>query len=156
MVTYAQECLAQAMPDLQSMLPAQWDHTGDSEIPCDPHWAVYTALDDKGVFSLFMVRDEGRPCGYAMALLHPHLNSKLTLVGTISTYFVEERPVRGLILRRLIHIAREWLLEKGAKQVFVETEYQHSAGRVLERMGFTPVKIGYKMTVLGDVLGPVQ
>lgn len=157
MVTYTQERLAAAMPDMQTMVPAQYQHTGDPTLPLDPNWQVYSALESRGAAVLFIARDQtSRAIGYATALLHPHMNSKQVLVGTISTYYVEESHVRGLIMRNLLREASNWLIGKGAQRVYAETEYKHSAGVLLERMGFTPVKIGYMLPVPDGAGGSVQ
>lgn len=139
-----QESLASAMPVLQAMLPAHWAYNGDTTLPCDPNWAVYSALESRGAAALFLARND-RVVGYATAMLHPHMNSRLVLVGTIPSYYAEEGAARGIVVRSLVRHAKDWLIGRGAKQVFVETEYQHSAGKLLERMGFVPNKIGYRL-----------
>ncbi len=149
MITYAQERLVAAMDDMRTMVPEQYKHTGDPTLPLDPNWQVYSTLETRGAAALFIARDASRPVGYSTALLHPHMNSKQVLVGTISTYYVEECQMRGLIMRQLLRTACDWLTEKGAQRVYAETEYNHSAGNLLERMGFTPVKIGYMMPTSG-------
>lgn len=156
MISYAQERLAAAVGDMRVMVPAQYAHTGDTDLPLDPNWQVYSALESKGAAGLFIARNDNRAIGYCACLLHPHMNSKGVLVGTISTYYVEECPTRGLIMRSLLRKASDWLIGKGAKQVYAETEYRHSAGVLLERMGFTPVKIGYKMNPLALAGGTTQ
>ncbi len=156
MITYAQEGLVAAMADLQLLLPEQYAHTGDPTLVLNPNWPLYNALEAKGAAALFIARDLNRPIGYSTALLHPHVNSKDVLVGTISTYYVEERANRGLVMRSLLNTACGWLTTKGAQRVYAETEYQHSAGSLLERMGFTPVKIGYMMTAGSDAAGSLQ
>ena len=147
MIAYAQERLETVLPDLQEMVSAQWQHTGDSDLPCEPNWPMYVALEQRGVGALFVARDNDRAIGYATALFHTHLNSKQVMVGTISTYFVEERSMRALIMRQLLLNARDWLLQRGARRVYIETDYGHSAGAILERMGFARRKIGYMLAV---------
>ena len=156
MITYAQERLASAMDDMREMVPAQYKHTGDPTLPLDPNWQVYSALETRDAAALFIARNADRAVGYSTALLHPHMNSKQVLVGTISTYYVEECQIRGLIMRQLLRTACDWLTTRGAQRVYVETEYRHSAGTLLERMGFTPVKIGYMMPTDGDRAGSLQ
>lgn len=146
MITYAQERLAAALNDVCALLPAQHAHTGDAELPVDPQWNVYSALEQVGRGILFMARDQGRAVGYAAAFLYPHLNSQHVLVGQVPTYFVEEGPWRGVIMVSLLRAVTDWLLQNGAQKVDIDTEYQHSAGKVLERMGFIPVKVGYRLS----------
>lgn len=148
MITVAPEKLASALPDIETLLPEQWQHTGEQSLPCDPNWPIYLSLEAREAGCLFMAREDKRAIGYAACFLHPHMNSRQVLVGTISTYFVEDRSMRALIMRDLLLNARDWLIGRGARLVYVETEYGHSAGGILERMGFVRNKIGYKMPVL--------
>lgn len=143
MIECRPEPLRQALPDLKDLLPLQWKETGD--LPLDPNWKLYSVMESTGHGVLFMTRRDGEPIGYAVGFLHPNINSQQTMVGTIPTYFVEPGPLRALILRGLLWKVRDWLSQMGAKQITVETEYQHSAGRLFERMGCIPIKIGYKM-----------
>lgn len=130
------------------MLPSHWAESGDAGLPCEPNWDIYKVMANNGNVMLLMARDDdGAAVGYAVALLHPHMNSRRALVGTVATWYVRDGDNRAIIARRLLSKTRDWLIDKGAKQVTIETEYAHSAGRLLERMGFMPVKMGYRMTV---------
>lgn len=146
MITYAQERLAVALSDVCAMLPAQHAHTGDPDLPPDPQWHIYSALEQVGRAALFVARDNDRAVGYAAAFVAPALNSKHVLVGQIPTWFVEEGAWRGVIAVSLLRTAVNWLLENGARKVDIDTEYGHSAGKLLERMGFIPVKVGYRLS----------
>lgn len=156
MLTYTHETIAGAVKDLHKMIPVQWHHTGDPTIPCEPRWDIYTALEAKNALALFIARRDGDAVGYCTAMLHPHMNSRRVIVGTIPTWFAESGPSSGLVTRSLLRQASDWLVGKGAKQVFVETEYAHSAGRMLEQMGFVASKIGYRMAVHDDASGSRQ
>lgn len=150
MITYAQEKLASAIADVCSLLPAQHAHTGDPDLPPDPQWGVYSQLEQIGRGALFVARDQGRAIGYAAAFLAPALNSRNVLVGQVPTYFVEEGAWRGVIMVSLLRAAADWLLKNGAQKVDIDTQYQHSAGKVLERMGFIPVKVGYRLAAASN------
>ena len=47
MIEFAVERLGLAQPDIESLLPAQWNHTGDKDIDCRPNWALYHQFADK-------------------------------------------------------------------------------------------------------------
>lgn len=154
MIACTQEKLAAAIGDVQRMLPAQWEHTGDPDLLCDPNWALYTQLENRDFAALFVMRHDDRAVGYATAMFHPHTNSQKTWVGSIPTYYAEEGPNRGLFMKSLINAARDWLLRKGAHHITVRTRYQQSAGRLLELMGFVPDEIAYKLVLPAkDVAG---
>ena len=143
--TYLQEPLESVRPELQALLPAQLQHTGDPSLSYDVNWELYRALENKGALCVMVARRNSEIMGYAAAILHPHTNARKTIVGTIATWYVVESGMRGLIIRHLLTAGAEWLTQRGAKQVYIETEYANSAGPILELMGFIPIKVGYKM-----------
>lgn len=147
MITYGIEKLDLALPALQELLLAQWPETGDQNLTCAPNWGFYRALEKSGNVVLLMAREGSRAVGYAVALVYPNPNATQSMVGSVPTWFMEMRPGRAIFVRSLLKAAITWLSAKTAKKIIVETEYGHSAGRLLEAMGFTPEKIGYKLVL---------
>lgn len=146
MISYSEESLLRCRPDIESLIPAQWEETGDAFIECKPDWAMYEAMEQVGALILMMVRDEGRPIGYLTGSVYRHPNSTGHRVASIPTYFVEHRPGRSLILRSMLSHGINLAMKKGAWKVNVKTEYNHSAGRILEAMGLAPSAVEYVMT----------
>lgn len=151
MLRFAQEKLAAVLPALRELLPAQWEETGDAALPCEPNWPFYASMEHSGNGLLITARDADNDLvGYSTAILHLHLNSLGIMVGTVATYYVVPGPNRALWLRSLIAETCDMLIQRGAKQINLKTEYRHSAGRLFERMGFEPVEIGYKMSLVAS------
>lgn len=147
MITYTEEPLSHCQADIESLLPEQWAETGDSEIECAPNWPMYYALEQKGVMLLLMARDDTRwPVGFLYGVITKHPNSVDHLAAVIATYFIRSRPGRALYIRSLLSHGVNLAFEKGAWKVTVKTEYNHSAGRILEAMGFAPKSIEYVVT----------
>ena len=146
MIVYSEEGLSLCRADIESLLPAQWAETGDAGIDCLPNWAMYEALEKAGALILLMARHDGRAIGYLTGTVYPHPNSTNRLVASIPTYFVEDRPGRPLLLRSLISHGINLALKRGAWKVSVKTEYNNSAGRLLEAMGMVPGSVEYVMT----------
>jgi hypothetical protein len=71
MADYAIEKLDTAFDDLNAMLPAQWAHTGDNDVPVQPNWVLYRQLEARGAAFLVMARDHGAPVGYMAAFIYP-------------------------------------------------------------------------------------
>lgn len=146
MITYAEEHLSHCRPDIEGLLPVQWEETGDFFIECRPRWDIYEALENVGALLLLMAREDGRPIGYLTGSVYRHPNSTDHLMASIPTYFVESRPNRALALRSLVSHGVDLALRRGAIKVLVKTEYNHSAGRILEAMGMKPTAVEYVMT----------
>lgn len=148
-LTYQQEPLAQVIDEIKAFLTVQWAHTGDADLECAPNWTMYGAMEVRGVLALLTVREDARFIGYLVFVVHPHVNSTLTQIATIATYFVEPRPNRALVLRRLFDQALAKARHIGVRQVKIKTEFHNSCGRLLEAMGFEPEEIGYKLRLSG-------
>lgn len=145
MVDFALEPLITAQPDIDRMLPAQWAHTGDSEVQCKPNWNLYRQLNERGAAFLVMARQDGEAVGYLAAFVYPHPNAMGELKAEIPTYYVKEGPIRALVLSRMVDFTLEQLSARGVFKVDIETSAEHSAGRLWELKGFKMAKIGYSL-----------
>jgi hypothetical protein len=143
MAEYAVEKLEDAFLDLSAMLPAQWAHTGDSDVPVMPNWTLYRQLEANNAAFMVIARDEGKPVGYMVALLYPHPNAVTVLVAEIKTYYVEKG--RGIVLNSMIDFTLSELARRGVYKIKAATHADHSAGRIWERKGFEISEIGYTL-----------
>lgn len=143
MIAYAAEKLDTAMLDICSMLPAQWAHTGDSEVECQPNWGLYRQMDQHDAVLIVMARDEGRPVGYMVAFIYPHPNAVSVRIAEIRTYYVEKG--RALVLNSMIDFTLGELARRGIFRIDSYTHAEHSAGRLWELKGFKPARIGYSL-----------
>lgn len=145
MVDFAVEPLETAQQDIERLLPAQWAHTGDREVECRPNWNFYRQFESNKALLLVMARNAGWPAGYLAAFIYPHPNAIESLVAEIPTYFVVDGPMRGLTLSRMVDFALQQLAARGVFKVNIETNAEHSAGRLWELKGFKMAKIGYSL-----------
>lgn len=147
MVDFALESSAAARgsKEFGMLLTKQWAETGDSEVEENPNWALYEKLDAAGFLLLVVARQDDRPVGFLVGTVYRHVNAVQEWVCSIPTYFVEEGPIRALVLSRMIDFALERLAEKGVFRVDSETTFDRSAGRLWELKGFQPKKIGYSL-----------
>lgn len=145
MIEFGIEALGQARPDIESLLPAQWEHTGDNDLACRPNWVLYQQFAIREALMVVMARQDGCAVGYLAAFIYPHVNSVTTLVANIPTYFVEDRPTRALVMSRMVDYALQRLAERGVYKVDIDTSAEFSAGRLWELKGFKVAKIGYSL-----------
>ena len=147
MVDFTVERLSEARhgEGVAGMLAQQWLHTGDREIESNPNWALYQQLESRGGLVLAMARQDGKPVGFALATVYPHPNAVQALVASIPTYFVEEGPIRALILSRMLDFLLDKLAARGVFRIDAETNAEHSAGRLWELKGFKLAKMGYSL-----------
>jgi hypothetical protein len=143
MTDYAVQTIEAAFTDLQQMIPAQWQHTGDREVDCFPNWEFYRQLESRGGLLLVVARDFDRPIGYMVAMIYPHLNAVHVQVAQIPTYYVEKG--RAHVLNAMADFTLAELARRGVFRVDIETNAEFSAGRLWELKGFTMSKIGYSL-----------
>lgn len=145
MVDFAVEPLVAAQADIERLLPAQWAHTGDREAECKPNWNLYRQFNERGACMVVMARADGAPVGYLAAFIYRHPNAMDELTSEIPTYFVAEGPIRALVMSRMVDFALERLAERGVFKVTIETNTEHSAGRLWELKGFKLARMGYSL-----------
>jgi hypothetical protein len=143
MADYAVEKLDNAFGDLNSMLLAQWLHTGDADVPQMVNWELYRAMEARGAAFLVIARDEGHPVGYMTACIYPHPNAVSVLVAEIKTYYVEKG--RSIVLNSMIDFTLSELAARGVYKIKAATHASHSAGRLWELKGFEISEIGYTL-----------
>ena len=143
MVDFAVEPLLNAQSDIESMLPAQWAHTGDSDVECQPNWVLYRQLEQHEAAFLVIARDEGVPVGYMTAFLYPHPNAMSVKVAEIKTYYVDKG--RPIVLNSMIDFTIAELARRGAYKIKAWTHAGHSAARLWELKGFEVSEIGLTM-----------
>jgi hypothetical protein len=137
---YAVEKLDAAFLDLQAMLPAQWEHTGDSDLPVQPNWNLYRQMEQHEAAFLVIARDESVPVGYMTAFLYPHPNAMSVKIAEIKTYYVVQG--RPIILNSMIDFTIAELTRRGVYKIKAWTHAGHSAARLWELKGFEVSEIG--------------
>lgn len=145
MITFKQVKLADTQHVVESFLTEHWEFNGDADLKCKPDWNTYHSLEKLNRLLLIFAMDDERPIGYLAAFIHPHMNSIDNLVASVPTYFVEERPGRAFIMRSLLEAAITALKARSVVHINVDTHWEHSAGKLLQKLGFRPSKIGYKL-----------
>jgi len=150
MAEYAVERLDTAFADLLSMLPAQWEHTGDSEVACQPNWILYRELESHGGLFLVIAREDGHPVGYMVAFIYPHPNAVSVPIAEIRTYFVENG--RSIVLNSMIDFTLEELARRGVFKIKASTHAGHSAVRLWELKGFeiSGIELSLKLKPSGE------
>jgi hypothetical protein len=145
MIEFAVEPLGRVQGDIETLLPAQWKHTGDKDIECRPNWNLYGQFAERGALMVVMAREFDCAVGYLAAFIYPHPNAMGSLIASMPTYYIVDRPARALIMSRMVDFAIERLIERGVYKVDIETTADHSAGRLWELKGFKLKKLGYSM-----------
>ena len=143
MRTCRSEPYVTAKAAVETLMVTQHGETGDPALPLDPAWAMYEVMARTGRFVCLILREDERPIGYAIGMVHPHINSKAILVATVPTWYVEPMQGRPWVEKALLHEIECRLVALGATRVTVETHADKSAARLLEVMHHKATKIAY-------------
>lgn len=145
MLTYRRETISEAGAEIVALLPQHLAFAGDPSVKYQPDLARYVDMERERIFHIMTVREDGHLIGYMFAFVRRHLNASSIMTADIATYFVEDRPNRSLVLRRLFTTMINYLERAGIRHITAETACYRSAGRLLEAMGFEPRRIGYQL-----------
>jgi len=138
-----QEDIATCRSDIEAIAARQWAETGDGRSPPAPNWNLYYALERKDALIVLIGRQDGRLVGYMGIVIHPQLDSVGLRQASISTYWIEPSAARVFRLRKFFSEAISRARVQGVNRVTVDTEAEHSCGRLLERLGFRQRSISY-------------
>lgn len=150
MITYAQEKLKAVLPEIEAMVPEQWEEMaqGFEGMTYEPNWTLYLAAEERGAGMLLTAREDEVMLGYFGFLVHPHLSSQSQLAATSTPYYVRKMAnggTRGLVLRSLIRESVKKLKVRGVALISIRTHHWASAGTILESLRFKPFETSYML-----------
>ena len=146
-ITYQLEPLSASIIEMLRMSKEHWEFAGSRtdirklNIDVD----VYLTAARMGRLVIGTARDRGRLIGYLMMAIRNDIHATETMVAESAFYYVEERPIRGLILRRIIGLVLTELKRREIKFIKFHTRVHKSIGPMLELMGFRPDTVVYTL-----------
>ena len=120
------------------------------DVPMDPDWDRYYALDIGGTLRVLTVRDNGILVGYLFGLFGPHLHSRNTLHAGVDMLWLDPVYRQGWTGVRLFKEFLRGCEEAGAVVANVHVRTNFAGGRVgtlLLRLGFTAIEVNYSRKV---------
>lgn len=143
--TYAIERLPDCRAEISMHVQAHWTEMASrSDIrTLSVDWEAYLAADRLGRVTLGTVRRDGRLIGYLGMVQRADFHSKGTVGAESAFYYVEHRPMRGLVERNLIRFVLEHLAQQGIKYIRFRNKVSHSNAPILKSLGFVPDEMSY-------------
>lgn len=150
-IVYQRERVAAARGELEQFKNAQWSEMaqGFGGVEVDIRWESYLAADNAGLAYLLTARDEGRMIGYFGAMIGQMRSAKATKVAASVPYYVEPRPNRGIVLRRLFKTAAVDMKAMGVSLFKITTHPWASAAVLLEAEDFKLIETSYMLKIEG-------
>lgn len=139
-LVFRSENFRNVQPELPELLRRHWaevalDH---DEVPLDPDYLRYYALQDAGSLSTITARvGPGGPLvGYHIMIVSGHLHYRDTLHGVTDVYYLtpeQRKGFNGVRLFKAVDVEAKLL---GVKKRVTATKDHMNMGRLLERLGY--------------------
>ena len=127
------------MPLLQS----HWREIAHyQDIPLDPDFTQYAALEDAGALRTYIARDaEGGMVGYAVFFVKANIHYKSSIQALQDILYIHPGS-RGMGLR-FIKWCDDQLRQEGVQVVYHHVKKEHNFGPALERFGYQLIDLIY-------------
>lgn len=129
---------------LDEIKPLLWEHWAEiahyDDIPLDPNWPQYEAMESGGLLRVFTVRDERFALiGYCIYVVAPGLHYKPVTYANQDILFILPEFRRGRIGRRLVRFTEDALKQEGVHIVLQHVKVKYDFGPMLRRDGYEPI-----------------
>lgn len=146
MLSYQVESYRRCLPELAELFPRHWAEIAvDKDIPLEPRYDVYLAMDAAGVVFLETVRDDRKLVGYFIGFITPGLHYESCSTCTEDIYWLAPEYRRGWVGVRLFRTVMSELRARKVQRLFVTTKVHAPIDRLLTFLGFKHVENGYSI-----------
>jgi L-amino acid N-acyltransferase YncA len=142
----AEERYADVIDEIKGLFELHWEEIAlnKEDIPLDPDYSVYEALDRAGAMVICTVRNNGRLIGYAVYFVrkHPHYRNHTWAVSDL--FWVNPSYRDGRIGDNLFAFIEKTLTDKGVHVMHTTCKTAHPAPAfLLQRRGHDKIEYGF-------------
>jgi len=127
--------------EAEPLFRAHWEEIARhrEQVPLDPDWQRYQALEDGGVLFAVTMRRAWRLVGYLTYLVAPHLHYRSLVVGAQDMIYVAPEHRRGGFgYCALVRFGDEALRERGVHLTFQRDKAAYPLEAVYRRLHYAP------------------
>lgn len=137
-IVYGIEPLTACIFEIKGLARVHWDEVASFQDvrKFSVDWELYLQIERMQRLVLATVRDQGRLIGYVAMVGRPDPHAKASIGAESAFYYVEKRPMRGLIQRNLIRFVVGYLRQKGVHFIRFRNKMDHSNAAILRNIGF--------------------
>ena len=140
---YQRESVAAVFEEIKPLLALHWEEIAHyQDIPLDPDYDSYLALDKTGRIRVYTVRKEGVLIGYSVFFLG-NLHYRSTKIASQDILFVLPEYRGGGVGFRFIRYCDTQLESEGVTVVYHHVKVKHDFGRLLVHLGYEPIDTIY-------------
>lgn len=136
--TFQQEKLHEVREEVEPLLRAHFEEISHfQDIPLDPDWQGYAAIEQAGALRIFTVRDEYRTLiGYAVFMVRVNLHYRGSLQAVQDVLFLD-KPLRGRTIGfRFLKWCDDRLRDEGVQLVRHHYKIAHDLGPIFAKLGY--------------------
>lgn len=135
---FARESVLSIEDEIKPLIEKHWGEVAHfRDIPLDPDWTKYRALDSMGFLAVFTAREEGKLIGYSIFLVGHHPHFKTSIQANQDILFIS--PEKRGFGSHFISWCDQNLKNDGVKVVNIHVNKDHDFGPMLERLGYENV-----------------
>lgn len=139
-LTMGQETLAECLTDeTRALLLRHWQEVSTTpDIPLDPDFAAYAALEEDGILRCYILRDQGVIQGYAVFMVSQSIKYQTVTDAYCDLLYVAPRLRGQMVGPRFLQWCDEQLAKAGVQLVRHCVQRTRDFGPVLTRLGYEP------------------
>lgn len=146
---YSKETYEQVIEEIKPILQSHYQEIAKhKDIPLEPDWEMYKAMQSLGILKIFTVRTEpddeigpGELVGYGIYFVKKHLHYSSCLVANQDILFMK-KEYRGKGMR-FINWCDEQLKAMGCHMTIQHVKAAHNFGPMLEKMNYELMDLIY-------------
>ncbi len=132
---------------IKPMLKANHEETGVYDLPFNPDWARYLALDDRGDLRCFSARLEGEIVAFAIFFIDTEIQQMELKAATQSVnYVLKEHRGIGLGFMRFCD---DILIKQGVNSIWRQSTAKLDISKIYGRMGYSFAEQSYVRSFRG-------
>lgn len=139
MLEIRREVLHRVAPEMRILTGAHWAETGEEGQQFCPDWDFYLQLEDQGILTTMVARDEGLLVGYAWAVLSYDAHESRKFAST-DAYYLHPKYRRGRNSLRLLEALEKEMHSQGATYTMIGVHPRNDYSKLLHFMGYHPVE----------------
>ena len=148
MITYQEEKLKDALPEMATLFQEYWDEimSFKKNIVHDFSSEVYLTLEEQGKLHLTTARYGKKLVGYYMSIITPHTHYLDTIISECDLVFLKKEYRKGFAGYRLIKYTVDKLKQK-VDLIHLSITSKRNFSPLIERLGFKFIEYRYRLEV---------
>jgi len=149
MITFQREKLRDVRHEVDAIITRHWEEIAlnKDDVPLDPRWDDYYALEDANMLVITTARQDGIIIGYCSHIMVPNLHYRSLRVADVDILYLDQPYRKGRLGLQLINAQEKNLIAAGANLILHKRKihFHNPNGRgievALEALGYKPIEV---------------